>query len=60
MRIDFDDYSYLDFSYLNNKIQIVLAAKDGKNPKNHIVNCVEISQEQFLQITKEISSQLEQ
>lgn len=62
MKIKFDDTSYVDISFspVNGKIIIVLSAKDGKNINSSIVNSVEISQEQFLLISKEITSQFEE
>ncbi len=61
MRIDFDDTSYVDISPSLNaeKVVIILSARDGKNPKNTIINSVEISKEQFFQISKEISFHFE-
>lgn len=61
MRIDFDDTSYVDISFSPTveKVVIILSARDGKNPKNTIVNSVEITKEQFLQISKELSSNFE-
>lgn len=61
MRIDFDDTSYVDifFSQAIEKVVIILSARDGKNHKNTIVNSVEISKEQFLQISKEVLSHFE-
>lgn len=60
MKIDFDDTSYVEISKSHTagggKINIVLSAKDGKNPKNNIINSAEISYEQFLQIVNEITS----
>lgn len=61
MRINFDDTSYVDISFspTAEKIVIILSARDGKNPKNTIVNSVEISKEQFFQISKEVLSNFE-
>lgn len=61
MKINFDDTSYVEISIspASGKVMIVLSARDGKNPKNNIVNSVEISQEQFLLISKELVSQFE-
>lgn len=60
MKINFDDTSYIEMSFSQNgKIMIVLSARDGKNPKNNIVNSAEISQEQFLLISKELMSKFQ-
>ena len=61
MRVDFDDNSHVDISFSPDieKVIITLSAKDGKNPKTTIVNSAEITKEQFLQISKEISSKFE-
>lgn len=60
MKISFDDTSYIEVTLSPmGKVIVVLSARDGKNPKNNIVNSVEISREQFLQLSVEITSQLE-
>ncbi len=55
MKINFDDTSYIEISKSpTDKIQVVLSARDGKNPYNNIINSAEISLDQFLQIIREI------
>lgn len=55
MKINFDDTSYIQISRSHtDKIQIVLSAKDNKNPYNSIINSAEISLDQFLQIISEV------
>src|SRR5688572_7978865 len=56
MKIHFDDTSYVEISHSpTNKVQIVLSARDNKNPHNNIINSAEISWEQFLQMISELS-----
>lgn len=57
MKINFDDTSYAEISYSpTGKVQIVLSARDNKNPHNNIINSAEISWEQFCQIVDELAS----
>lgn len=56
MKIDFDDESYIEVSIsTNGKIVIALSAKNIKDHKISIINSVEITQEQFLSISRELN-----
>ncbi len=55
MKINFDDTSYIQISKSpTDKIQIVLSAKDNKNPYSSIINSAEISLDQFIEIINEL------
>lgn len=59
MKFKFDDSSYLEFSVTSEgKICVILAAKDGKNSKNTIINSAEITEEDFFKMSESIKLQL--
>jgi tRNA threonylcarbamoyladenosine modification (KEOPS) complex Pcc1 subunit len=54
MKKEFDDKSYIEIKKQDNKILIVISAKDFKNPLTNIANCVELDIEEFKQLIKDI------
>lgn len=61
MRINFDDDSYLEIKYNNDKINIIMGGYEllnhGTSKVSRTTGC-EISSDQFLQITSEINNLL--
>lgn len=57
MKIIFDDKSYIEISksISPDKIFLTVAAKSADNVNKLIVNCVELTQEQLLTLTKSIA-----
>lgn len=55
MKIEFDDKSFVECKKENNKIYIVIQAKDLINPLKKINNCVELTEEQFKQLISDLS-----
>lgn len=59
MKFNFDDSSYIEFSVkADNKVMVTLAARDGNNHKNMIVNSAELNFEDFKKIFFAINSEL--
>ena len=54
MRIDFDNNSFIEIYYSEDKIAIILGAKDSSNPFKKIVNSAEISIDEWNKLIKEI------
>jgi hypothetical protein len=54
MKIDFDNNSFIEIYYSEDKISIILAAKDANNPLKKIINSAEISMEEWIKLTEEI------
>jgi hypothetical protein len=54
MKIDFEDKSYIECKKKDDKIVIIVSAKDGSNANKRIVNAVEITPEEFKQLISEI------
>ena len=55
MKITFEDSSFIEVSKsVDNKILIIIQAKDYLNPLKKISNAVEITAEQFQQLIAEI------
>lgn len=56
MKITFDDNSYLEIKKSNNenKLYIIISARDSENFKKKITNCVEITIEQFKELVSDI------
>jgi len=47
MKIQFEDKSYVEIKKVNDKILIVIQAKDHDNTLKKITNAVELSKEEF-------------
>jgi tRNA threonylcarbamoyladenosine modification (KEOPS) complex Pcc1 subunit len=47
MKIEFDDKSYIDCQKRDDKIIIIISARDGSDPLKKITNAVELTQEEF-------------
>lgn len=54
MKITFDDKSYVECRKSNDKIVIIISAKDQNNPLKKITNAVEISKEDFIKLTSDV------
>jgi hypothetical protein len=54
MRIDFDNNSFIEIYYSEDKIAIILGAKDSNNSLKKIVNSAEVSLEEWIKLTEEI------
>ena len=54
MIIEFNDKSFVECKKENDKIYIVIQAKDLNNPLKKINNCVELTEEQFKKLISEI------
>lgn len=54
MKISFSDKSYIECRNMDDKIVIIISAKDGQNPLKKINNAVELSREEFNQLISEI------
>lgn len=57
MKISFEDGSYVDFRKFEEKVHLIVAAKDRKNDSNLIVNTVEISKEEFQKLVDDVINQ---
>ncbi len=57
MKLTFEDRSYIEVtkSTSPDKIFLTVAAKSAEDSHKLIVNCVEITQEQLLTLTKSVS-----
>ena len=56
MRLDFNDKSYVEFSYSSTgKILLTIGAKSYKNPLETIINSVEISYNEFLKLIADLN-----
>lgn len=56
MKISFDDKSYIEVQKSpENKITIIIQAKDYNNPLKKITNAVEITEEEFKQLISDIT-----
>lgn len=54
MKIQFKDSSYIDCKQEDNKIIFIISSKDGNNPLKKITNIVELTKEQYIQLTSDI------
>jgi hypothetical protein len=54
MKITFEDNSFIEIIKQNDKIIISIQAKDFNNPLKKINNSVEITEEQFKELIKDI------
>lgn len=56
MKIQFDDKSYIDCQKSNDKIIVIISAKDGNDPLKKITNAVELSKEEFIKLISDVQS----
>lgn len=56
MKIEFEDKSYLEIKKNDDKVVVVIQAKDHQNSLKKITNSVEIGLEDFKKIIVEITS----
>lgn len=56
MKIQFDDKSYIECQKLNNKIVIIVSAKDYNNPLKKITNSVDLSIEEFKKLISDVQT----
>ena len=54
MKIQFDDRSYIEIKKENEKVVIIISAKDQDNTLKKITNAVEITIEEFKKLISEI------
>lgn len=54
MKIQFNLTDYIEVRQVGQNVQIVISAKDLKNPRSSTVHTVEITKEQFSQLVGEI------
>lgn len=54
MKITFEDKSYIECRKSDGKVVIMISAKDHQNPLKKITNAVELTAEEFKQLTSEI------
>lgn len=54
MKITFDDNSYIECRKSNDKIVVIISAKDQNNPLKKITNAVEISKEEFKKLISDV------
>jgi hypothetical protein len=55
MKISFDDKSYIDVRKSpENKVTIIISAKDQTNPLKKITNAVEITMEEFKKLISDV------
>ena len=54
MKIEFEDNSYVEIKKNNDKIIIVISAKDHQNNLKKIVNAVELTSEEFNKLISDI------
>ena len=47
MKINFEDKSYIECRKSDDKIVIIISAKDAENPRKKTTNAVEITKEEF-------------
>ena len=56
MKIIFEDKSYIEIKKDNDKVMVIIQAKDVENPRKNIINVCELTNEQFKAIYEEISN----
>jgi hypothetical protein len=54
MRIDFDNSSFIEIYYSEDKVSIILGAKDANNHLKKIVNSAEVSIDEWNKLIEEI------
>ena len=54
MKKVFEDKSFLEIIKINNKVQIIVGAKDSSSINKMIINCVEIDIETFDELIKNL------
>ena len=54
MRIDFDDDSFIEFSKTDDKIAIILGARDGKNNLKKVINSAKVPAKQLSELLSDI------
>lgn len=55
MKIDFEDKSFIEIKKSDDKVLIIVQAKDTENPRKNITNICEITMEQFKSLCIEIT-----
>ena len=55
MRIDFDDKSHIECRKSDDKILIIVSARDQDNPRKKITNACELTIDEFKQLISDIS-----
>jgi len=56
MKIQFDDKSYIECRKLNDKIIVIVSAKDYNNPLKKITNSVELNIEEFRKLISDVQT----
>jgi len=54
MKIEFEDKSYIEIKKNNDKIIIIISAKDHQNDLKKIINAVEITVEEYQKLISDI------
>lgn len=54
MKITFDDKSHVECRKSEDKIVIIISARDQDNPRKKITNAVELTADEFQQLISEI------
>ena len=55
MKLQFDDkYNFIEIKDLNDKIAIILSSKDSKNHLRAVINSIEISKKEFVDLISDI------
>ena len=54
MKITFEDKSYIECKKNNDKVLIIISAKDEKNKLKRISNAVELTKEEFNKLISEV------
>jgi nitrate reductase NapAB chaperone NapD len=54
MKIKFEDSSFIEVHKSDNKIIVIIQAKDYSNPLKKICNTVELTKEEFQQLISDI------
>lgn len=55
MRINFNDDSFIEFVSVNNKVSIIMGARDGKNHLKTIINSAEVTAEELSELLSDIT-----
>ena len=55
MKIQLDKHSFVEIQKDNDKIKIIIAAKDQNNNLKTIINAVEITEEQYKELISDVS-----
>lgn len=54
MKIEFEDKSYIEIKKNNDKIFIIISAKDHQNNLKNIINAVELTLEEYNKLISDI------